>query len=224
MIRLIVVVEGQTEEAFIKDVLAPHLAAYSVYVSVTIVGKMTAHRRGHQGRGGGHFKHWRKDIERILGGDSGEDLRVTTLFDLYGLPEDFPGMSEHGLDPDTNRRCDMLQTALADTFSDRRLLPYLQRHEFEALVLASLTSLRLLLDAKDDIAGLDGLETNIAGKCPEDINDGLETSPSKRILTYIPGYNKTLHGPLAATGAGLSELRRLCPRFHAWMSCLESLG
>ncbi len=53
MIRLIVVVEGQTEEAFIKDVLAPHLAAYSVYVSVTIVGKMTAHRRGHQGRGGG---------------------------------------------------------------------------------------------------------------------------------------------------------------------------
>ena len=143
MIRLIVVVEGQTEEAFIKDVLAPHLAAYSVYVSVTIVGKMTAHRRGHQGRG--------------------------------------------------------------------------------ALVLASLTSLRLLLDAKDDIAGLDGLETNIAGKCPEDINDGLETSPSKRILTYIPGYNKTLHGPLAATGAGLSELRRLCPRFHAWMSCLESL-
>lgn len=54
MTRLIVVVEGQTEEAFVREVLCPHLQALGLYdVSATIVGKMTAQKRGHHGRGGG---------------------------------------------------------------------------------------------------------------------------------------------------------------------------
>jgi hypothetical protein len=66
---------------------------------------------------------------------------VTTLFDLYGLPKDFPGLDEHQADKDTNRRCDALQATLGQEFDDPRFIPYLQRHEFEALVLASLPSL-----------------------------------------------------------------------------------
>ena len=53
MTRLIVVVEGQTEAAFVREVLAPHLNALGVYTSATIVGKMIAHKRGHRERGGG---------------------------------------------------------------------------------------------------------------------------------------------------------------------------
>ena len=37
--RLVVVVEGQTEEAFVKEVLAPHLWGRGVHASATIVGK-----------------------------------------------------------------------------------------------------------------------------------------------------------------------------------------
>ncbi|MDX9723306.1 MAG: DUF4276 family protein [Myxococcota bacterium] len=219
--RLIVVVEGQTEEAFVKEVLKPHLDGRGVYTSATIVGKILAQRRGHRGRGGGHFRHWEKDLARILKGDLSDDLRVTTLFDLYGLPEDFPGLEEHGSDTDTVRRCASLEKALADVVDDSRFIPYLQRHEFEALVLAALPSLRALLDAEDDLAGLMTLEAAVSLTAPEDLNDGADTAPSKRLLAHVPGFRKSLHGPLATSDTGLARLREQCPRFDAWVSMLE---
>lgn len=127
---------------FVREVIKPHLDARGVYTSATVVERVIAHHRGHRERGGGHFVHWQEDFRRILGGDRSPDLRVTTLFDLYGLPEDFPGLEEHGSDTDTVRRCSSLESALGARIDDHRFIPYLQRHEFEALVLASLPSLR----------------------------------------------------------------------------------
>ncbi len=222
--RLIVVVEGQTEEAFVKDVLGPHLDLLGVYTSATIVGKVIAQRRGHHHRGGGHFKHWLTDLKRILGRDRSPDLRVTTLFDLYGLPDDFPGLEKHGAEADTCRRCDGLQVALGELVGDRRFIPYLQRHEFEALVLAALPSLAELLDAEDDLSGLRALKTEIGVTPPEEVNDGLETAPSKRLQRHIPGYRKTLHGPDVTADAGLATLRHACTRFNAWVARLEGLA
>jgi hypothetical protein len=223
MKRLIVVVEGQTEEAFVREVVCPHLQALGLYdVSATIVGKITAQRRGHNNRGGGSYKHWRKDIQRILQAPS-PDLRVTTLFDLYGLPDDFPDLETHKTDTDTNNRCTALQEALRRDINDARFIPYLQRHEFEALVLASLGSLRELLDAQDDLDGVDALAREIAETPPEEINDGRETAPSKRLDAHIPSYRKTLHGPLATADTGLELIRQTCPRFGAWLDALEQL-
>ncbi len=221
--RLIVVVEGQTEEAFVKDVLRPHLADHGIGASATIVGRGIAQKRGHQERGGGHFRHWKKDLVRILQGDRSDNLRVTTLFDLYGLPADFPGLDEHGHDPNTARRCDNLQAALAAEFRDRRFIPYIQRHEFEALVLAALPSLLDLLDDEEDLTNVRALQAVVeASSTPEDINDGRNTAPSKRLEACVPGYRKTLYGPLATEAAGLSRLRGLCPRFGQWASDLET--
>lgn len=222
--RLIVVVEGHTEEAFVKDVLQPHLNDSGVYTSATLVGKTIAQKRGHRRRGGGHFKHWRKDIKRILGGERGDDLRVTTLFDLYGLPDDFPGLGLHGADADTLRRCASLEAALADDIHDHRFIPYIQRHEFETLVLAALPSLAELLDAEDDLAGLAALKEALGPVAPEDVNDGRNTAPSKRLLDFIPGFSKVLHGPLAIADTGLASLRRQCPRFGVWVRKLEKLS
>ena len=210
---LIVVVEGQTEEAFVKEVLGPHLDCRGVYASATIVGKMIAQKRGHRGRGGGHFRHWQKDIARIVGGDRSDDLRVTTLFDLYGLPEDFPGLDAHGSEADTSRRCDALEAALGAEVDDRRFIPYIQRHEFEALVLASLPSLRELLDAEDDLAGLTTLEAVVDATAPEDINDGTTTAPSKRLLAHVPGVPRRRVGSahLPRTGGEPIEAQRSRP-------------
>ena len=36
MTRLLILVEGQSEEVFAKRTLAPHLAAFGVYASVTV--------------------------------------------------------------------------------------------------------------------------------------------------------------------------------------------
>ena len=222
--RLFIVVEGQSEEAFVKEALKPHLDDRAIYSYPTIVGKAVAERRGHRGRGGGRFKHWQKDIRRLLSRDPSDDLRVTTLFDLYGLPNDFPGLDFHSSNVDTARRCALLENALASVIDDSRFIPYIQRHEFETLVLASLPSLRELLDAKDDLDGVSALEAVVAKTAPEDINDGEITAPSKRLLARVPGFSKSLHGPLAAADTGIAKLREQCPRFDAWVRKLEMLS
>lgn len=224
MISLFVVVEGSTEAEFVKKILAPHLLAREVYASATIVGKVHAQRRGHHQRGGGAFEHWLEDIRRILGRDYRESLRVTTLFDLYGLPRRFPELDLHRTITDTNLRCDRLQAALANAVDHDRFIPYLQRHEFETLVLASLSSLAEFLDAKDDLQGIAQLEHALRDVMPEDVNDGRDTAPSKRLRAAIPGYEKPLHGPLAVEGTGLAVVRARCPRFDAWVRQLEQLG
>jgi hypothetical protein len=112
---------------------------------------------------------------------------------------------------------------MAESVGDWRLIPYLQRHEFEALVLACLRPLRELLDPSDH-ARLDELKASLGQMGPEDVNDGNQTAPSKRLQTSIPGYQKTLHGPLALEATGLATVRAACPRFDAWVRTLESLA
>lgn len=172
---------------------------------------------------GGHFRHWKRDIQHILENDTSGDLRVTTLFDLYGLPDDFPTIGLHERVSDSLHRCTLLEESLAAEFEDWRFLPYLQRHEFEALVLASLDALEDLLDAQEDVEGVRALRGAVGEIPPEDINQGNETAPSKRLFRSIPGYRKTLHGPLATSGAGLVSLRAQCSRFNSWVKALEQL-
>ncbi len=225
MIRLYVVVEGQTEEQFVKMVLGPHLAHHGVFAFASIVG--TPKKRGNAPlhKGGGDWNRWERDIRRVLGEQHRADARVTTLFDLYELPKGFPGLAEGAAWADTAARCDGLQRALGEHFAaHRHFIPYLQRHEFEALVLAALPSLRELLDAEDDIAGLAKLESTIAGHSPEEVNDAPETAPSKRLLNHVPSYRKLLHGPMAIELAGLAAIRLQCPRFDAWVARLEDLN
>lgn len=223
MKRLIFAVEGETEEAIVNNVLSPHLLNHDVYASATRVGKAKAQRRNQSERGGGDYGSWRSDLVAILRGDRSRDLRVTTIFDLYGLPSGFPKLRELRAVQDSTRRCEQLEDALAEDIADARFLPYLQRHETEALVLASLDGLRQHLDAPDDLRAFERLKDTIGGIPPEEVNDDPNTAPSKRLAT-IPSYRKTLHGPVAVASTNLADIRSRCPRFDAWMSKLEALG
>jgi len=111
---------------------------------------------GGKRRGGGRrWGKWYCDLKRLTTEQHGGDVRFTTMFDLYGLPKDFPGLCEHASDRDTSRRATRLEETMAAAVDDWRLVPYLQRHEFEALVLAGLPALAGLLQDKDDLAGLE---------------------------------------------------------------------
>ncbi len=223
MMRLYVLVEGQTEEQFVKAVLAPHLQGRGILV-LAIVVETSRDASGRKRRGGGHWKHWHRDLQRLTAEHSGADVRFTTLFDLYGLPDDFPDLDEQINDSNTVHRADNLTAAMARVVNDHRVLPYLQRHEFEALVLTGLDVLERLLDAPGDLNGLAALRAQLGGAAPEDINDGKDSAPSKRLRQLIPSYRKTVHGPLVVEGIGLETMRGACPRFDAWVTKLEALG
>lgn len=223
MMRLLILVEGHTEKDFVNTVLAPHLHNYSVFVSCSVVST-SSDQNGKKHRGGGHWCKWRSDLLRFTGGDSSKDVRFTTLFDLYGLPDDFPELERHEADSDTIRRAQALELSMQDVVDDWRLIPYLQRHEMEALILACLDSLSEVLDPADRVA-VSKLRAavQLAGG-PEGVNDGKDTAPSKRLKRDIPSYSKRVHGPLAMETAGLAVIRSQCPRFDAWLTKLESLG
>jgi hypothetical protein len=157
---LYVLVEGQTEEQFVKEVLASYLQGLGVWV-YPIVVETSRDAFGRKRHGGGQWRHWKRDLMRLRQ-QGGKDVRITTMFDLPGCT----GRSGRDRQPDGSSRNDP----------------------------------------------------------PEDINDGLHTAPSKRLMTSIAGYRKTVHGPLAVTAAGLPALRRACPRFGSWVTRLEAFG
>lgn len=223
MRRVYAVVEGQTEEQFARHVLRPHLINVGVDLRVQIVQTSVDPRTGAKVSGGGHWRHWRRDLLRLLR-EQPADVRVTTFHDLYGLPGDFPGMAKLGRMADTRSRVAALEQAMKDDVGDDRLIPYLQRHEFEALLFADLTPLRSLLYAQ---TGLEALQREVAGLLPEDINDGSETAPSKRLIRYLgQEYRsaKAAFGQLVTETTGLSRIREACPRFNDWITSLEGLG
>ena len=222
--RLYVVVEGQTEEAFVKQVLAPHLESFSVWAVPIIVTTSRDRSTGAKHRGGGDWEKWREDLNRLSRNDHDRDMRFTTLFDLYALPRNFPDYKQLTTVTDTTQRAAAMEAAMAAQINDRRFIPYLQRHEVEAFVLVDLDPLAALVGEGTTTSGVAALRVDIAGLDPESVNDGAETAPSKRLLRLIPGYRKTLHGPLVMEAIGLPKIRAACPRFDAWVGALEALG
>ncbi len=222
-VRLNFTVEGQTEETFVNNVLRPHLATFSVWCGARCVTTSRSRRRSHRG-GVLRYEHPKRDITAWMKEDDSPGARFTTLFDLYGLPEDFPGFDEASKASDPYERVGVLEHALSQDVSDRRFIPYIQLHEFEALLFASPRMLETQFHHRSD--EIDRLvETASAFDSPELIDDGKDTAPSKRIINKIPEYErrKVSAGPIVAEKIGLSTLRSKCRHFGEWLGRLESI-
>jgi hypothetical protein len=118
LIRLIIVVEGPTEANFVRRMLAPHLGRFGVVAAPSVVGKAKASDRGLSGsgvRGGYPYADWRRDLRNVLRSDPGRNLRVSTLCDLYGLPDDFPDRGHQPGDANPGSRCARLERAMVAT-------------------------------------------------------------------------------------------------------------
>lgn len=87
--KIMILVEGQTEERFVKNRLSPYLADKNVHIIPTII-KTKRVLRGPDHKGGvTTYEHIRDDLRRMFT-DSSADL-FTTMIDYYGLPDNFPG-------------------------------------------------------------------------------------------------------------------------------------
>lgn len=223
MIRLYVIVEGQTERNFIKDVLAPYLAMFNVLARPSVVSTRFDRKIGKTFRGG--LTSYQKLHSLIVDKTKearGNDVRFTTMIDLYALPRDFPGFDTAWKMSDPYARIAALENAFASDINDWRFLPYIQLHEFEALVQAGLEYLPELYDVNE--AQLGALAREVRKKGPELVNDGVETAPSKRLKTCIPVYNKLYAGVQIAQKVTIPGLMASCPHFGQWVTMLQTLG
>ncbi|WP_040775871.1 DUF4276 family protein [Nocardia pneumoniae] len=214
--RLHLLVEGQSEEIVVSNVLGPYLAERGWTVTHSIVTtKRPAGGPNHRG-GVSSWSKIEREIKLLLRDSS---LRVlSTLFDFYAFPPDSPGMADipPGLSP--HDRVQHVERSLAIGSADPRFLPHLILHEMETWVFAAAEQVGHLLPGLTERL----VEDVQAAGGPELVNDGPETAPSKRILNYCPQYSKTTDGPLAIADLGVDALRAQCPHLDRWLSMLDS--
>ncbi len=220
MRRVIIVVEGQTEEAFVNRVLAPTLAGNALYASAT---RITTSRTAHKVYKGGfvNFSHLERDVNQLLKQD--QHCYVSTMVDFYRLPNSVPGYAVAMSQVSPYDKVNALHQHFKAHFqSSPRFLPYVQLHEFETLlyanpaVAASVTGMAVLSAMMNAaIAG--------SGGNPELVNQTPQGAPSKRILATYSGYEKVVHGVQIASGVGLQTMLNQCAHFKSWHDALLAL-
>lgn len=229
MTRLLIHVEGETEEAFVNEVLAHHLCSFG-YQSVS--ARLVGNSRQRERRGG--IRSWlsvRQDIVNHLREDPG--CLATTMVDYYALPQTgdraWPGRAEASLLPFPDKASTVERAIHADvchqmggSFVQARFVPYVTMHEFEGLLFSDCERFAAAIGHPN--LGPDFRAIRQAFGSPEEINDSPQTAPSKRVHALVPGYEKPFLGTIAVLDIGLSTIRRECSLFSAWLSVLESRG
>ena len=222
-----VLCEGQTEERFVKKVLRPYLKDFGVVVKAQLLltnkqknirGGMISYERAKT-----DLKLWMKQHDKR----TYETHYFTTMFDLYKLPDDFPGYEEARKTADCYAMVRKFEEEFGKDITYCRFIPYIQLHEFEALVFCGLAY--LLEDYSDmtkEIEQLEKIVDEYEGN-PEKIDEGSETAPSKRIIKFFEAkhhYDKAKSGELVTEKVGISGLKKKCPHFKEWIERLENMS
>lgn len=216
MKRILILCEGQTEEAFIKYVLLDHF----IQQAKALIPVLLRTRRTPTGfnlGGVSTYPKIRSDVLNLLGDRNA--CCVTTFLDYYGLPNDFPGKSGR-ISQASQPSVQELEEAFRRDIGDERFLPFLMLHEFEALLFVDLKVVYSLVQPGTRIRPFSDLDRF---STPEEINNGDDTHPSARLQRVLPRYQKALHGPLAAQRIGLNRMRSSCPHFNEWLTKIEQL-
>ncbi len=220
MIRVFVVVEGQTEESFVSRVVAPEFWGKQIFITPRLLG-----RPGHRG-GRVNYERVRGDVLRLL--KEQRSAYCTMLADYYGLGKGFPGTpaSEGLTDPNKAR---LIESAIKQDINelvpelrpDLRFIPYLQLHEYEGLLFSDPAAFASGINQAHLTQRFRKIRDQF--ETPEDINNSPETAPSKRVIQAYAGYRKVIEGTQAALAVGLQAMRAECPHFRDWPETLETL-
>lgn len=225
-VRVYVVVEGSTEQTFVRDVLAPAMSRQGVYLYPARIGG-SSHKGGNI-----RFDRARIDIRNFL--RQRHDTYVSTMFDYFRIDADWPGRAEvcrrvkSGMALRAGEKAMILEAATQkaigeacpDSDAEKRFVPYIEMHEFEALLFSDV---RILAEKADiDISALDRLLEEYGE--PEEINDNPQKAPARQIMTLNHSYRKAAMGKAIAQAIGIPTLRKKCIHFHEWVVRLEGLA
>ena len=213
MNRINILCEGPTEEEFINKVLYPHFLAKNIVVTPRrLDGNCNYDRIEHECR------QWLNAEPKAV---------VTTMIDYYGRKGVYPGENADHTNP--LERVKNIETAMYNQIvnspkvHNKRLVPYLQLHELEALLFADPDTMTEWLSLDHAIPENAFHQIVEQFPNPEHINDHPNTAPSKRIIQYVPAYKKVVDGPMILSDIGLAKIRAACPHFDEWIANLETI-
>lgn len=214
-----VIVEGQTEETFIKELLNPYFLDHNIWITPTVINTKIE-KGGNNFKGGlTTFDHLERDARKLL---KDRTQYVTTLVDYYGLPKDFPELGR--LKKENWSSIEIaknLEHHLGEAFKNHRFIPYLQLHEFEGLLFSEIAGFEMYINRKSEKQQLEKIVSEFSN--PEEINDSPHTAPSKRLISIFPGYEKLFWGTQIASEIGIEKMLEKCPHFREWINKLIAL-
>lgn len=222
-----IIAEGSTEENFVNNVMVEHFAALNIFVSVR---KITTgwDKTNSKAAKGGFLKYiqFKNDVLRWIKSEKNrENTYYTSFIDLYAFPQDEDSRYTKQIQniKDCYKKINALENAISQDIAHQNFIPYVQLHEFEAFILVAPERLTVLYP-ESEIA-IEKLKNSILGLNPEEINEFPQTAPSKRIIQYLPTYEKQKAqvGALVAEDIGLDLLREKCPHFNEWITKLENI-
>ncbi len=204
---LIIVVEGDTEEVFIKDILLPYFIEHEIYDVRAIKISTKAGFKG----GFVNYDHLKRDVNRYL--KERKNQIITTLVDYFRIPNNIPNYDKCEEIYFIDARIACLENSMREDFQTERFIPYIQKHEFEALLFSSNKGFAgLFEEIADDTQKIIDQFPN-----PEEINDQPHTAPSKRLKKIKSDYDKVADGTLIALEIGIDKILEKCPRFKNWV-------
>ena len=213
--ELSVLCEGLTEQQFVIQVLHRHLSERQIF----------ARPQSLNPRGDGiiPWDELRKAIKTEVGRSKNHQY-TTTMIDLYKIGQ-FPE-AEKKAGETIQDRVRRIEDLMKEELPNPRFIPYIQVHEFEGLVFVDLDLLPRVFPDGEAIGAAKKLRRDIGNLSPEEIDDGEQTAPSKRLIRAIPAYKKrkAQAGPILTAQIGLPRLRADCPHFDEWVSRLEQLS
>lgn len=224
-VDIFIVVEGQSEQTFVREVLAPEMAPKGLYLYPALLG-----RPGHKG-GDVKFDRAMVDIGKFL--KQRPDSYVSTMFDYFRIHHEWPGKFEihsrirNGETLSATNKADILERKTKEEMRHslpridlgRRFIPYISMHEFEALLFSDG---RILSDKTGiGLAEIQRIMNRFSN--PEEINDDPAAAPSKRLSALNSGYRKVAMGTAITRAIGIRSIRSACPHFDDWLSKLERL-
>lgn len=224
-VYLHVLCEGQTELRFASKVLATYL----VVKGIVVLPQLLITSRKKNARGGIlSYQQAKRDLTFMIRGARDNEQEVhyfTSIFDLYALPDDFPGFAEASALKDYSQVA-KLEEAFGKDVNCYKFIPYIQLHEFEALVLCNIDGLRdIYPNASKKLIELKNEITTQYGDNMELVDNSAETAPSKRIIKALKDeyhYDKPKSGTEITDKIGIDTLRAKCRHFNFWLPKIEN--
>lgn len=229
--NLFVIVEGQTETRALESFLSAHLYGFGLFTVFPVIGKSGSAKGGYKS-----FEVFLRMVNSCA--KQNPEAYITTFFDYYAFNSRWPGVQEARRSfVAPTEKANRIERAmeekayeiLEETLWVGHFIPYVQLHEFEALLFADteiLGSYLKPLDPETDLKEkFSSIKNEFQGRC-EEINDKVDTAPSKRIESlarYKKGKTSLSQAAPLLEMIGLPKVRQACPRFNAWLKKLENL-
>lgn len=206
--------EGQTEEAFVNEVIMPYFLEHDIYVYPFRC--TTSNHHGIKFKGGAvSYGKIKSELTKICKEHKNE--KVTTIFDYYGMPKDTPGIELKEVD--IYKRIEQIESEIEKDLNLPNLFFGLVLHEFEGLLFSEPSAFSVIGD-DDIIEKIQAIRDSAL--TPEHINNSPETAPSKRLLSIIPSYAKIRYGIIVSKEIGISKMMSECQHFASWIEKIRS--